>query len=284
VHTRVERFFRSQSELLQTEFDSIRQQFGDPGVKGANNEAILAEFVRQNLRTKLVQVRTQVIDSLDQVSDETDICVCNEYQPFAHHRAAVIAEGVDCVIQVKAHLTTNELRRAFHNCGTVKRLERRFLRSDRMASVEGKDSYAEYRRIPYVVFAYRTKLGRKRLQQELVAATHGRPAGTAPDLVIVMDRGWVFALAAAGQYTAFSLEQDGPYWIWFDAKDGALFELVRFLTSAVPTFYRLVHPLVHYTLTNRTGEALQASPPLDSVVVPPPSLANPTNINERDPA
>lgn len=155
---KIDQYFDNYNRIFQLDFERVRQSYSDSDVKGANNEQILADFLEKHLQSgQSIITGAQIIDSQGNASKETDVCINNIYQPFASSPGhLVIAEGIDCVIQVKALLDKQELNRAFSNCQSVKRLQRQRHPCHDKVLAFPDDIPSLVDCIPYIVFAFQT--------------------------------------------------------------------------------------------------------------------------------
>src|SRR5437870_1169543 len=107
-------YFRSLESSIREEFQRIRRQVADGGVKGNINEETIGEFIETYIPRVKVRYRREIVDHFGTRSGEMDICACNEFQ-FPGDRTMLISQGVDFVVQVKAVLTGDELKRIAEN-------------------------------------------------------------------------------------------------------------------------------------------------------------------------
>src|SRR6266498_2107400 len=154
IHT----YLEHQERKLLLDYEGIRKTHKDPDVKGTVNEGIVAEFLTKHMAGRGIAKNSEIIDSYGDRSDECDVCVCNEDQPFhATSGDVLIAEGVDCVIQVKGCLTGTEIDRTIKNCRSVKQLRRR-AREGELTHTHKDDIKYHLERIPYFVLALSSRV------------------------------------------------------------------------------------------------------------------------------
>jgi hypothetical protein len=159
----------------------------DSAVKGSANEAILADFLRENTGATRVALNSEVIDADGRRSDEVDVVVLNENQPLwtGDPGQLLIAEGVDAVYQVKALLTVAELRRAIKNGRSVKQLLRP-LGVGSLVSATDSDGPRFIDHIPFFVFAYESKVPPEKAIEILTDEFEDSPWEAQPDGVFIL--------------------------------------------------------------------------------------------------
>jgi hypothetical protein len=262
----IQTHLRSQGRRLLVEFEALREEQRDSDVKGGGNEAIVAEFMRRHYSTKIVVPNSSIIDTNDQQSDEIDVIVCNEDQPFVSRTSVpdlLLAEGVDFVVQVKAILTSDEVKRVVRNCRSVKRLRRIHTSHDQVFLDAEADVPFFVERIPYLCFAFQSDLSLPTAAARLQAECAEVPLEEQPDALFVLGRGMVVngrngEGTLAHGFTGFN-DQD----LVDDLGDWTLLGLLRCLYLMVPRFRRWQNPLIHYMGTGlyAGGKLLQAPPP-----------------------
>ena len=144
---------------LVAQFEAERAAHRDSSVKGTANEDILSRFLSQQTGARRIAARSAIIDHLGGRSDEVDVVVLNDSQPFwtGESGQLLIAEGVDAVYQVKARLTSSELRRAIKNAKSVKNLLRP-LPAGSSAMATDSDGPRFIDRIPFFIFAFESSI------------------------------------------------------------------------------------------------------------------------------
>ncbi|HYT94733.1 MAG TPA: DUF6602 domain-containing protein [Gemmataceae bacterium] len=261
----VHQYVKSQGRKLLAEFEELRGKHKDPDVKGGGNEGIVKEFMQRHLPFKVVVQNTSIIDTNDQQSDELDVVVCNEDQPFLSRTSIpdlLIAEGVDFVLQVKANLTTTEIRRTVRNCRSVKRLQRVTSDNDYILVDAPADIPFFVDRIPYICFAFESRLRLSTVANRLRDECQNTPIEEQPDAVFVLGKGMVvnarngegtLAHGQVGFQTASLVDELG---------DWTLLGLMRSIYLMMPRVRRWQYPVVHYLSTGiyTGGKLLMRSP------------------------
>ena len=141
-------------------FGSIRAAHSDSSVKGGANEEIVAEFLAANTGARRIATNSTIIDHYGNRSDEVDVAVLNDGQPFwtGQRGQLIIAEGVDAAYQVKAVLTSDELRRAVRNATSVKRLLRVMPNGSMASAINDEDGTRFIDHVPFFIFAFTSQI------------------------------------------------------------------------------------------------------------------------------
>lgn len=186
----VEDYWNGVAAGAAAQFTRVRAVHCDSSVKGAGNERIVAEFLEQNTGARRVAVNSSVIDHYGGKSDEIDVAVLNDAQPFWTDRSAqlLISEGVDAVYQVKAVLTSDELKRAVRNAVSVKKLVRVMPRGSMATALNDEDGTRFIDHIPFFIFAFTSQITAEKALEVLRECVEDDYA-LQPDGVFVLD-GW----------------------------------------------------------------------------------------------
>ena len=250
-------FWSEKAKELRSQFDQARIKHTDSSIKGGINEDILADFLDENFAPRWTARRSTIIDSTGRRSDEVDIALCNEYQPFPNReRPLLIAEGVDAVVQVKARLTTTEIDRMVKNCQTVKWLTRVFSEHD--ATYSNRHDYkAMAKRIPYFCFCYESEITAETAGKRLVEAcgTFHKPFQF--DGLFVLDR---FEIVNVRDNKGLIQVHDNVTGFVMDPRPEAAFtNFLWTLYSAPPKVQRVRHPILKYGPKDAYGPAADGS-------------------------
>jgi hypothetical protein len=248
----VQQYVQSQGRKLLAGFEELREKHKDSDVKGAGNEGIIEEFIQRHFPFKVVVRNTSIIDTNDQRSDEVDVVVCNEDQPFLSRTSIpdlLIAEGVDFVLQVKANLTTSEIRRMVRNCQSVKRLTRVTSDHDSILVDAEADIPFFVDRIPYICIAFTSSLRLPTIANRLREECKAIPIEEQPDEVFVLGKGMVVN-ARNGEGTLARGEVGFlPLGLGDELGDWTLLGLMRSIYLIMPRFRRWQYPVLHYLST-----------------------------------
>lgn len=229
---------------LQAEFEVTRQTIADTDVKGGRNEALMRNFLSEQVAQRVVG-GVALIDAYGEQSAEQDVVICNADQPFAHADASrVIVEGVDAVVQVKAVCTTGELERLVDNARTVKKLRRKQGSRDQVWAVLSDVPHL-VERVAYAGYCFDSQITLDRARQAIADACAEVPVEEQPEFVAIARRGLLLNVRANDG----RIRLDGDYEGWVAATTGNDAELTHFmwwLYLAMVRFRRWQHPLVHY--------------------------------------
>ncbi|MBC6610548.1 hypothetical protein H8B15_06420 [Hymenobacter sp. BT507] len=247
MNNNIEQYLIKQSQILNHEFEKIKSIYGDSDVKGGQNEKIIADFIKENYNSNFNSIGVEIIDSFGNRTDEIDICINNQYQPFsAKYGQPLIAEGVDFVIQVKKTITSQEIPRIVKNCERLKMLKRKPSNGDKFyGEIEDAEYFLE--RIPYIVVAVDSQLTLDTVANNLANNYKYINFYSQPDAIFVLNRGFIINFRE-GKGRAWTTE-DGKKLIGFcvvHSADKTLFELVRYIHSYIPKTEKLTHPLNNY--------------------------------------
>lgn len=176
-------------------------------------------------------------------SDEIDIAICNQDQPFltGDHQQMLLVEGVGAVVQVKARLSSTEIERAVANAARVKALVRSAREGD-TAFGKAEDMPHFLDRVPYVVFAFETELGPNTVVERLRDASGESTSQI--DALFVLDRGAVWNLRENQGTIRVIGDYEGFHWI--ELGDETLVHFMRTLAAIVIRVRRYQSPLLSY--------------------------------------
>jgi hypothetical protein len=113
---------------MLSEIESISSRIAHEGEKGRNNEAILREFLKDNLPTRYTVSTGKVVAAGGRMSGQVDLIVHDRlFTPafiVAKEWSLVPIESVFCVISVKTTLSKPELADAMKSIESVRSLPR----------------------------------------------------------------------------------------------------------------------------------------------------------------
>ena len=241
----IDDFWSGGAGALRSNFERMRGTQTDPGIKGGANEEILGDFLGENIGARRIALSSSIIDSEGRRSDEVDVSVVNEYQTLwtGVRGQLLIVEGVDAVYQVKARLSTTELRRAITNARSVKQLIRQpGMGSMTFARPADVDRFVN--RIPFFIFAYTSNISHQAAYALLTEELADTPWGEQPDGVFVLDADWSLvnfanndgALTNSSGVTGFGHLRDRT----------SLTSMLWCHSVFVPRIIHLMHPIRHY--------------------------------------
>jgi hypothetical protein len=242
----IDDFWSAGAGALRSSFQRTQNTQTDPGIKGGANEQILGAFLSENVGARRIAIKSSIIDSEERRSDEVDVSVVNEYQPLwtGEREQMLLAEGVDAAYQVKARLSTDELRRAITNARSVKQLIRRGgIGSATYANQPDVNRFVN--RIPFFIFGYTSRISAASTIELLTEELAGTPWEEQPDGVFLLD-GWSVVKVANndGAFTVSRREARGFVSVGGHASSLAL--MLWCHCVFVPRISHLMHPLRHY--------------------------------------
>lgn len=243
---KVEDYLLKQSEILNLQFKEIRESTSDRDVKGGKNEKTLLKFIEKNYRATTIKSSCEIIDSKGNYSDEIDIVICNEYQPFAYH--PLIAEGVDACIQVKGTITSQEIDKIIKNSKKIKQLKREFHETDKYVISNFMDYEALVLKIPYIVFAFDSQLSFETLTRRMneKQEAKGEDWNSYPDAIFVLNKGVLINTRMNFNHPFQPKDKKTHGYIGFLSEKKTLLELIRFLHTSISKHSKLYHPLNYY--------------------------------------
>jgi hypothetical protein len=249
----IDDFWSAGAGELRSNFERARIAHIDSAIKGGLNEQILATFLRQNLGVQRIALKSAIIDAEDHRSDEVDVSVVNENQPLwtGDLHQLLIAEGIDAVYQVKARLSTDELRRAIANAKSVKKLFRP-LGSGSVARASDSDGPRFIDRIPFFIFGYTSNISAESALKLLGDELADIPWDQQPDGIFLLD-GW--SIINVGD-NAGSLKVGPPEARGLNVVDGQYSSLATMLWCHTMFVHRAIHtqhPLVRYQPFRKLG-------------------------------
>jgi hypothetical protein len=245
--SKVEKYLKIQEKHLRVDFEKISATYSDSDVKGGANEKIIGDFIKSNYTSKFVSIGSEVIDSFNNSSDEIDVCVCNEYQPFlAEPGQPLIAEGVDFVIQAKSTITTQEIPRIIKNCKRLKSVIRKGNKNDEIINVNIEDVSYFVDRIPYIVFANSTQLKLETIAEKLNQEYKNCRYEEQPDAFFILNQGCILNFREGKGKTWRSGEKSLLGFTVIFSGEQTLYELMRYIYTFIPKPKRFTHPLNNY--------------------------------------
>lgn len=119
------KFFRDTSNILNAEF-SRSSSIKHAGEKGRNREFFINHFLKKAFPQKFVIETGEIIDSLQNTSQQCDIIIYDEEMPTFDFGASksFLSGGVLAHIEVKSNLTNKDLNDVILKTNSVKNLER----------------------------------------------------------------------------------------------------------------------------------------------------------------
>ena len=163
----------------------------DASARGSANEDLVADLLNSVFRPSRAVTRASVLDSSGHRSTEQDIIVCNEDQLLlgdSGRPQLLIVEGVDFVVQVKARLSTGELKRITTSCMSVKQCHKIRFPDDMLAGEAHDRTTGFLDHVPYYVLCFESALSPVSALSRLNAMLDDVHPAYRPDGVFVLDR------------------------------------------------------------------------------------------------
>ena len=205
----IEEIFNEISVQMRSDFKKAQKALDHPGLKGDAYEEILRYFLKDYLPKSLDITTGNLIDSNGNISKQLDVIISDASKtPILFQSGHVRVIPVECayaVIEVKAFLDKQELKRSFENMKSVKSLEKRCYFQREAGPI--KHTKAIYGGkwsnwpIHYFIFAYDShNLNTIKENLELLQGeeeTHNRI-----DSICILDKGVVMNQDKNGQFSA----------------------------------------------------------------------------------
>lgn len=120
--------FDQVAEKMRSDLAEARSALQHPGLKGSSFEEIFRHFLRNYLPATLDISTGIIVDSSGRSSRQIDVIISDAAKTPIFYRSGdtrvVPIEGVYSIIEVKATLTAQELRKAFENMKSVRALQK----------------------------------------------------------------------------------------------------------------------------------------------------------------
>ena len=181
-------YWNEQGEILARRFRSIRRAHSDSDVKGGRNEVSLALLLAENVHPRRVLTNIELVDSDGVHSDEMDIAICNEWQPFASD-SLTSSSPRGSTAQSRSRLGSIRVRwSAFlRTLLRPKRCAESTFRASRCrASMHDVPHFVD--RIPYICVAFESALSVDSLCAKLDELSQGSPPEMQPDAIVVVGK------------------------------------------------------------------------------------------------
>ena len=237
---------KNYSKVLQSKFDCAKITVTDSSVKGKVNEHIVAEFLKGTVPYWFISTNSQIIDSYDNSSDEMDVCICNKDQFLIQPEGGIlIAEGVDCVVQVKAVLTSDDLNRVIKSCIKVKNLKRCIIeRSTVYVPAAHPKEWLDF--IPYFCFAFSSQLQPNTIVDKLNEKSKEIGLNQQIDFICILDQGISLFNCTTSSPLINKHGHHLQGWIPLKTNEATLLEFVRKCIDGVPRIKYSHPPITNY--------------------------------------
>ena len=259
------RLLEQESAQMMTELLRIRESFTHGGNRGGEAEATIREFFRKHLPLHFRVGHGEVFNKDGRRSRQTDVVVINQDHPplFSDWERAnmFIIEGVAAGGEVKTALqSVDDLRETFDKGTAFKCI---LVQPQAQSMMFGKDEdIARFvNRRPYFAFFFESKLGLKRIKQELDEWNNELREIERPsiDAVFVLDRGSIIHFGN-GDGTLKLRLPDGTegrgYHIRTDHHERVLPSILLWIFTSMPRVWMWTPPIVDYLIQEEAGGEL----------------------------
>lgn len=238
---------------MKAKLEEARATFAQAGDKGTSVEDSFRIFLRQYLPRRLEVGNGEIIDRKGRRSKQTDVVVVTEDHPFTFTPdlpGLFFIEGVCAVGEVKATLTSTELKGALENSRKFKQLEIKPGEAS-LASANLSDLERFYKCPPWFLVAFESQLTLSHIKTEIeeFKSQNSVESNKLVDAVFVLGHGWVINFGdGKGSFqfrTPDGISLEG--WTWRDS-GSVLFDLLGWLSVVMPRMIRFEPILPKYIL------------------------------------
>jgi hypothetical protein len=202
----LEEIFDDVSAQMKRDFTRAQKALSHPGQKGDANEETVRSFLKQYL-PKVLDVSTGIlVDSLGNRSNQLDIILSDAAKtPIFYQSGNLRVIPVECayaVIEVKAFLSKEELRKAYENMVSVKRLVKKAYFNEAGVIKHTHDLYSEkwdYFPLMHFIFAFDSP-DIQNVKDNLNELQSSEPPHNRVDMVCVLEKGVIANKWEDGNY------------------------------------------------------------------------------------
>jgi len=239
---------------MRAKLEEARATFTQPGDKGTSVEVSFRTFLRQYLPRRLEVGNGEIIDSKGRRSKQTDVVIVSEDHPFTFTPdlpGLFLIEGVCAACEVKANLTSIELRKALENSYQFKQLETNPGKGT-LVHANPSDLERFYKCPPWFLIAFESQLTLSHIQTEIVEFKNKNSVepNKLADAVFVLGLGWVINFGDGKGSFQFRTSEGRSFEGWIcKNSDLVLFDLLGWLSVVVPRMVRFEPILPKYILS-----------------------------------
>jgi hypothetical protein len=247
VVARLRAAFASEDLVLRAALAKARADFQHGGIKGDVVEVATRSFLRSHLPRKFDVGTGEVIDRYGARSNQLDVIVLNDEQPFVHGldiNGMYLAEGVSAIGEVKSRMGARELSDILAKGERIRTLKPTPLSGD---TIHGNphDIARFVTSFPYFAIALESTMTTQNIVNTLIASGEvDSPDGSGArlpklDALFVLDRG-VFQHFGNGQGSMQLIAPNGtslPGWASL-ADESVLVSLFAWLNGVMPRITR----------------------------------------------
>lgn len=196
------------ADRMRHDLTAARAALTHSGLKGDANEEGVREVMRQYFPRSLDVSTGTIIDSNGKQSRQLDVVLSDAARTPVFFQAGgsrvIPAECAVAVIEVKAALTIEELRRSYKNMRSVKEMEKKAFFKEKGAVYQENSLYGtgwSYWPTQHFVFAYESAT-LDTLKAELDTLQDGDPVEGRIDMICSLNRGVIMNKQEDGRFSA----------------------------------------------------------------------------------
>jgi hypothetical protein len=204
---KLQEVFREVSNQMRSDFRRAQQSLSHSGLKGDANEDTVRRFLRQYLPRTLDVISGTLVDSSGSHSRQLDVVLSDTAKTPVFFQAGdnrvIPVECAYSVIEVKANLDTQELKRCFDNMRSCKSLKKHAYFQKNSPIIETHTLYGKewaYFPLSYFVFAF-DSISIPSLLQNLDQYHAGCEVHERIDTICVLDQGVILNQSKTGFYS-----------------------------------------------------------------------------------
>lgn len=197
----ISKLFSDAAKYMRAEFEFIRKSNPHPGEKGQEIENVLIEFLNIHLPKRFRAASGYLIDNDNNLSNQTDIIIYDAIASPVYRSSSktqiVPADNVAIVIEVKTRLNKKELKDAFKNISSSKKLNKRpFGEIDQTSTGSPVENVSTFG----VIFGFDTDTKLETLADSMNELMSSYDSNLWPDMLVILDKGVVdFAIQYPGE-------------------------------------------------------------------------------------
>lgn len=185
-----EEIFEQASLLMEADFERLRKTYTHAGSKGTEFEKIVESFLASKLPKRFSITSGFILDNKDQLSSQQDIIIYDAYNTplysYDSENAVVPNDNVATVVEVKATLTTDNLRECFQKTEKIKSLSKT-LHDKSISRSEGT-----YFATESYIFAFSSSISLKKIAEIFKEESGKRVSkGLQIDGIFILNKGYV---------------------------------------------------------------------------------------------
>ncbi|GGC97840.1 DUF6602 domain-containing protein [Pontibacillus salipaludis] len=237
---------------MELKLEEIQLSHKHKGNRGDNSEEVVRDFLREFLPLYNRIGHGEIVDTIGNVSNESDIVILNEYHPYLNDLAnpsLFFIEGVAAVGEVKSNLSSKDLSDTLDKCTRFKQMH---IDMQGHAFVVANDSDIKrfVMKRPFFLFIFASQLKLDTILEKIRTYNEqkGLEVENQIDGVFALDRGTIFNVGDGEGSLGFKEKSDsskleGYISIEQGSDNNTLFNFLTFLSSSMPHL-RLHYPII----------------------------------------